>query len=104
MGINKEVALAHCTLAPLAVKRDIAMLGIIHRTVLGKGPLEFKQFFALDASGGPARGGRRHSKHLVDPCSLRSPEYVVRSALGAVRVYNLLPESVVSATRVNSFQ
>ena len=35
-----EEALEHFSLAPLAARREIAMLGVIHRAVLKKGPLQ----------------------------------------------------------------
>ena len=35
-------------LAPLAVRRDIAMLGLIHRAMLGRGPAQFREFFQPD--------------------------------------------------------
>eukprot|EP00959_Pyramimonas_sp_CCMP1952_P459971 9479114-Pyramimonas_sp.AAC.1 len=37
-------------LAPLATRRDIAILGMIHRTVLCLGPNVFQQFFCLARS------------------------------------------------------
>ena len=44
LGISHEVVLMHFNLAPLGIRRDIAQLGLIHRTVLKKGPPHFKQF------------------------------------------------------------
>ena len=38
VGISSQDALLHFNLAPLASRRDMAMLGMIHRTVLRKGP------------------------------------------------------------------
>ena len=38
VGVNEVDALVHFRLAPLSARRDMAMLGLIHRTVLGKGP------------------------------------------------------------------
>ena len=40
-GMSKLDALNMARLAPLGVRRDIAMLGVIHRTVLGHGPNSF---------------------------------------------------------------
>ena len=37
-GLTEEEALLKYHLAPLQTRRDIAMLGLIHRTVLGLGP------------------------------------------------------------------
>ena len=37
-------AFVYFNLAPLSTRRDIAMLGIIHRAALGKGPALLMQF------------------------------------------------------------
>ena len=44
-------ALMEFNLAPLTARRDMAMLGVIHRTVLGKGPEHFKKFFQATGDG-----------------------------------------------------
>ena len=57
-GVTTLEGLMVFNLAPLAARRDMAMLGLIHRTVLGKGPEQFRNFFSkllslpLDFSGG----------------------------------------------------
>ena len=104
LGIADLDALHHFNLAPLSTRRDIANLGLIHRTVLGIGPPCFGQFFSVDSSPPPFRAPRRHFRHLCDPCSLRAPDYLVRSALGGTRIYNLLPDSIVEASQVKLFQ
>eukprot|EP00969_Alexandrium_andersonii_P081510 3592716-Alexandrium_andersonii.AAC.1 len=63
----------------------MAILGMVHRTVLGKGPPEFAHFSQLDRSVCTPRTPRRHARHLVDPCGLRWPDYCLHSALGSVR-------------------
>ena len=45
VGIDAINALLVVNLAPLSLRRDIAMLGLIHRTMLGQGPEHFKQRF-----------------------------------------------------------
>ena len=45
LGVSDTEALMNFGLAPLRLRRDIAMLGIIHRCVLGKGPAHFRTFF-----------------------------------------------------------
>ena len=40
--MSDEDALFVFHLAPLSVRRDIAMLGVVHRTVLGWGPVQFR--------------------------------------------------------------
>ena len=86
-------------LAPLATRRDIAMLGLIHRTVLGKGLSHFKSFFKLaeETQRGylTRRVAKNHSKQLEDPRKGRFPELLRRSALGLIAAYNLLPTEMV---------
>ena len=71
------------------------MLGMIHRTVLGKGPQQFKDFFRRDPNHGPK---------LLDPRQASRSPLIKRSALGLVAVYNLLLHKVVSAKSVSVFQ
>ena len=95
VGVDEIDALVHFHLAPLSTRRDIAILGMIHRTVLGKGPQQFTKFFQRDPNNSPK---------LLDPRqTFRSP-LIKRSALGLVAVYNLLPHRVVSAKSVSVFQ
>ena len=100
-------------LAPLSTRRDIAMLGLIHRTVLHRGPVHFKEFFVADASRSKAPESRHKLQlselpaHWTDfalPNS-RPADYIQHSALGLIPVYNALPSSIVegSAT-VSEFQ
>eukprot|EP00973_Karenia_brevis_P043667 6049342-Karenia_brevis.AAC.1 len=46
-GISQRDALFACRLAPLSTRRDIALLGVVHRMVLGKGPAQFREYFKL---------------------------------------------------------
>ena len=43
-----DAALHEFNLAPLESRRDMAMLGLIHRTLLGQGPPQFQQWFQVD--------------------------------------------------------
>ena len=45
IGVSELDALLHFRFAPLCLRRDIAMLGVIHRCVLGRGPPHFRRFF-----------------------------------------------------------
>ena len=91
--ISDLEALYYFHLAPLSVRRDIALLGMIHRTVLGLGPAQFQEFFVIDRAPRHPRL-YRHCRHLVDPCDLRCPDYALHAALGGVKVYNLLPHFI----------
>ena len=71
LGCTDLEALMVFNLAPLSARRDIAMLGVIHRTVLGKGPEHFKQFFFATAKTQSThwtrQATRRHGRQLEDP-------------------------------------
>jgi hypothetical protein len=99
VGVDDLTALVDFKLAPLAVRRDIAMLGLIHRAAVGKGPSHFKKFFRR-RSGGPGRNERQ----LEDPRTASTHPVVKRSALGLVAVYNMLPAAVVETSCISAFQ
>ena len=93
VGVDEVKALVEFRLAPLAVRRDIAMLGLIHRTVLGKGPTQFKDHFK-----------RQGQDQVLDPRRECKAPLIKRSALGLVAIYNMLPTSVRAARSVKLFQ
>ena len=95
VGVDEVTALVTFHLAPLSARRDIAMLGVIHRTILGKGPDQFKQFFQRETA---------HTVRLVDPRRISRAPLIKRSALGLVAVYNMLPHNVVCMQSVSAFQ
>ena len=108
-GVTQLEGLMVFNLAPLAARRDIAMLGLIHRTVLGKGPEQFKSFFCSDEATGTHRTRLqsrmlRHGRKLKDLRTTLHLNMARRSALGLVAVYNLLPADVVQLDNVKDFQ
>jgi len=94
IGVDEVTALNKFHLAPLTTRRDIAMLGLIHRTAMGKGPAQFKEFFKRDP----------HTKALHDPRNDSNAPITRRSALGLVAIYNLLPHSIRGSKTVSAFQ
>ncbi len=108
LGLTELEALHHFNLAPLETRRDIAMLGVIHRAVLGKGPRQLQNLFVVNASPvrrlGLRSSGRIHSRTVHGPCECICLDYCLLSVLGLARVYNLLPEHIVVAQSVSSFQ
>ena len=91
--------------APLKFRGDIVMLGLIHRTVLGQGPQHFRECF--HAAPRSNRRSERHTRHSRQLHEYRNGNYLAmvgRSALGAVSVYNLLPQEIVDADNVKGFQ
>ena len=100
IGISEEDSLFNFNLAPLSSRRDIAMLGLIHRCVLNKGPEHFNTFFA--ASTQQRRNTRSasatHGKQLSDIDNKRFLDIERKSALVLVWVCNRLPEEIVTGT------
>ena len=91
LGLTAETALKDFNLAPLSTRRDVAMLGVVHRTVLGLGPPKFQKWF-FPAAGAHSLTTRRresaHSKTLHDYLDGTHTALLRRSALGLPRVYN----------------
>jgi hypothetical protein len=95
IGVDDITALTTFHLAPLSARRDIAMLGVIHRTILGEGPDQFKDFFRRDPT---------HPVKLLDPRQASRSPLTKRSALGLVAIYNMLPQNVLDFQTVPAFQ
>ena len=123
LGISEEEALLEHNLAPLAMRRDIAMLGLIHRTTLGQGPSHFEEFFKpatvpLPADHEASKAGLPlHDRQVASfrqPLGLdfsftsgrcAPPDFFLKSAFGLIDVYNLLPPAVVTeGSTVQRFQ
>ena len=101
LGIDFSTALHDYGLAPLESRRDIAMLGVIHRAVLNEGPPQLRKYFVRDhsiARHNTRVSERRHSRALTSLRKGHFLEIVRRSILGLVDVYNLLPQWVVEMT------
>ena len=107
IGVSALDALLHFKLAPLAARRDIANLGIIHRAILGLGPRQLQKFFQLSHNPEPVRSlryTRYHDRQVLDPFRPLHRDYINRSTLGYIAIYNWLPNWVVCAESVSCFQ
>ena len=108
LGCSNLEALMVFNLAPLAARRDVAMLGLLHRTVLGKGPAHFRRFFRLAATTEKAhctrQATKRHPRQLQETRQGAFQELLRRSVLGLVSVYNLFPAELVLTETVPAFQ
>ena len=77
------------------MRRDVAMLGMIHRATSGKGPPQLQQLFRRRAS----------SLRLEDPFhGTTSRPLIKRSAWRLVPVYNRLGSGAHSILEVKDFQ
>ena len=103
IGVNEIDGIEHFHVAPLRTRRDMAMLGIIHRALLGVGPDQFRAFFRYNPdSSSVARN--RHGKQIVSYRRGKFLDLLAYSMLGAADVYNLLPEYIVEAPTTKEFQ
>ena len=102
-----EQALIEHNLAPLNSRRDIAKLGLIHRTMIGSGPIHFQNCFTrapMSTRPDGREAQKRHDKQIVSYRQGDFLQLVTHSILGLVDIYNLLPKYVVNAWTVKLFQ
>ena len=108
MGKTETEALVTHNLAPLSTRRDMAMLGLIHRTVLKLGPPQFNEWFYPCNGNVHSHNTRwqcgRHDKILHDYVDGDHTMMLQNSVLGLVSVYNGLPQEMVNAKTVSKFQ
>ena len=107
INLCEKEAFMRFNLAPLGVRRDIAISGLIRRVVLRRGPSQLWQFFVIARPEILRRSDRlrsRHNKQLQEHHRGRDLDIMRRSALGMIKVYNLLPQSVVDEPEINRFQ
>ena len=108
VGLDPGDALWYFNLAPLQTRRDVALLGLVHRTVLGLSPPQFSHWFFAAPDAGHSYRTRlqaaRHTRQLYDYLQGDHTELLRRSLLGLPRVYNSLPQETVDQRTVSGFQ
>ena len=98
--------------APLATRRDIAMMGLLHKISSGNAPLQLLELFPKDLSPRPQRFGstatrshvilQRHDQQFVERSS--HTDVFQRSLFGLIPAYNLLPQGLVDVSSLSLFQ
>jgi hypothetical protein len=94
VGVDEITALMEFNLAPLELRRDIAMLGLLHRAAIREGPPQLQTMFKR----------RVGSSLLHDPYEHRRPPLVRRSAWGVIPIYNRLGSDARNIATVKDFQ
>ena len=89
-------------LAPPALRRDIALLGLLHKRVLGLAHPAFEELFPFL----PLEQRTHHDKMLESHASEITFRRALwkRSVFGKIAVYNMLPTYVVQMDSVTKFQ
>ena len=95
VGITPEEALFEFNLGPLCMRRDIAMLGLLHRAAIADGPPHFQHMFKRKA-------GSFRLQDPFDACS--RPPIMRRSAWSLIPVYNRLGSGALSIRTTKDFQ
>ncbi|CAE8713039.1 unnamed protein product, partial [Polarella glacialis] len=108
VGLSESEGLHDYNLAPLCTRRDIAMLGLLHKVAVGRAPPQFSKFIRPAGSFNFPRDLRlrygRHNRQLHDPTDGTQSNTMQRSILGLVYSYNLLPQHLVASDNTSTFQ
>jgi len=105
LDLTDQKAFLEYNLAPLCLRRDIAVLGLLHRIQLGEAHDDFATLFQPEVHQRAVHtrhNARRHRRQFRETWG--NTDYFNRSIFSAVRVYNVLPEHVVEAKTVQILQ
>ena len=105
LELTEADAFLRFNLAPLQMRRDIGVLGLLHKVQLGEAHPDFDSIFPKLVDAQPAntrRSLKRHGRQLHEQYG--ATDYFNRSVFAAVRVYNILPSYVANASAVTDFQ
>ena len=106
IGVSAEEAFLNYNFAPPTLRRDIGILGLLHKRVLGLGHPIFQQLFPfiVDVGGDHLCAG--HDKQLHSHLSEANFQLSMfcRSIFGMTYVYNLLSQDIVNCEKVSVFQ
>ena len=101
LHITEESAFLDFNFAPSCLRRDISILGFLHKRVLGESHVAIQELFPFLPHYPPWHNKQLES-HIYD-CTAR-PELFNRSIFGMVHVYNRLPQDIVDLSTVCKFQ
>ena len=99
VGLDDKTSLTEYNLAPLSARRDIAMLGLLHKCALREAPPQLLDLFPLAPTTphpNTRLHARRHPLQLTNKAHGRRTAVFHRSLFGLVAVYNLLPPGAVT--------
>ena len=105
LGVTVDEAFLTYNLAPLRLRRDIAVLGMLHRIQLGEAHEDFSKLLEPDhrvRTITARHDARRHQRQFREVWG--RTDYFNRSIFSAVRVCNVLPADTVEAKTVKMFQ
>ncbi len=111
IGLDERTALCDYRLAPLSARRDMEMLGTLHKVTLGLAPPQLAALFPLKGVVTEHMYAHRvrhwrplHNRQLHSSATPYSSETLHRSVFGLANCYNLLPQKAVDFREVKGFQ
>ena len=108
IGLSEKEAFLEYNLAPLGLRRDIAMLGLVYRCYHGVAHPDLCELLASPCSAPHQRNTRtasaRHPHQIVDRTESGSLNVFRQSVFGLAEVWNLLPVHIVQQKTVEEFQ
>jgi hypothetical protein len=107
INVDPASAFLVFNLAPLGLRRDIGILGLLHKCTLGLAHPWLLELFPPCQYHMPANtrySGGRHDRQILERCKGNFLEITRNSLFGLVRVYSFLPLKAVRCTTVKQFQ
>ena len=106
LGLSEEEAFLNHNFAPCCLRRNIAILGLLHKRVLGLCHRTFDSLLPWYSQRFETARGFGHNKQLYGHWCEADKHGALfdRSIFLMVDIYNNLPQSVVDASTVSSFQ
>ena len=94
---------------PPKARRDMAILGFLHRVNIGLVSNQIRDLFppvthGSDRAFAPRTAARIHNRQLLDRVTRDSSEQFKGSIFGMVQCYNSLPQEIVDKKDVKTFQ
>ena len=102
IGMPWDEAFLKFKVAPLALRRVIGMLGLLHRCATGEAPPHLCKLFPLDGRRNRLNAPitrlrtRYHNMRLVDTMDGTQSSILSRSIFKLVKFYNVMPQHVVN--------
>ena len=106
LDLSPAQAFLDFNFAPAALRRDVAVLGVLHKRVIGKCHPSYNRLLPWRSDRFPEPRELGHSKQLyVHSVEVSNHQAIFnRSIFGMVTIYNDLPQDVVDATSVGALQ
>ena len=106
LGLSTAEAFLEFNFAPPKLRRNVAVLGLLHKRVIGKCHPVYERLFPWYSQRFPEGRGFGHNKQLYNHCVEISAHQQLynRSSFLMTDIYNNLPQHVVDAVSVAIFQ